>query len=1105
MSSVPPRYRDYEGNGESDDDGGGEKGGIAFRTRYEDDEDDDLMNPRASLLKEDASPPLQWGGMGLQHHAATDQEELSSSRFGIDDIAGGAFAVPSKTREQPQSMFSISSTATLEPLPSSGRSLSKPPSGTVTSISASPPPSTHAVTSVSNSNTGQPKRRKWQSPSKAQADSTAASITNDEEYPALAGPEEASSVSRSLVATETSKEGDSSTTKGMASSSTSASKKFDSPHPSGSSAASSPSAFSLESLSKSRKGIVSGLTSLKNSIMIPSVHQQQQASASPPSTAAVGSAKTRRSLQGAHDAESGSHSMLAQSQSSLLDHVVHPSNDTYAEVLFDSPFLPTRNSDHHRQHTGGRATRSGTVTPRAHDADHGAGSSKRHGGGRWGSSTSIQAKWSHEAGLGVGLPRGYQSLQHSRTQSPWTSPSSSVVLVPPTTAGGHAGGNGDGGPRRSHRSGETNSALQAASQHLAAVEGEFQRLIQWQSQLLLRKAELDKELLSLYSRRNQCELKQSQAAAQEQFEEAEALRLRAHTIAERIATVEPLLAETERRLWALGQKQIELGKGVAQSQLQLIQEMKSWQQQRRTKMKQLQEREEKQQQDEMQRIATERESVEKEWSDIALGVDFLGKNEQELKDRMEEDTKAEQDQLREVLDARGKIKLYMLALLAFEQSEIEELQQRLTQLRTKDVELEEDESRLRQKIHEMTANYDERVNEVRQERAHLDDRISDMNRKVQQLDHAKAEVEVWKQRSQRAQDDIEHEIQSLQEQQIRLTNVHAHFEHEMEAIKALFIEEETFRELKARWAMRASSLVKDLAKHEQLCQTMATKLLDDQKLLRSLEQAIERLEAQIPTLESSKILAVQQRDFKQAAYYAKEISATQEAIQSKRAELEERRKAEDEQEQSKLTQLNKDYEQLKTFAQEEEAKLAKEIEAELKSLSEQLVAKEESMTSIVTQNVASVEGEEKTSAIPAAGATTDAEDTEQNGKAVPATDTLKEKPQLLLFKSLFKEKLSELEMLRELAKVRFGRQEPSARPTNSALMEASTSLKGNESERPAADSKRDHDSSPKDQESDKQQEEIYRIERDIQASIAEEDYERAAELQVQLDNLRGAA
>ncbi|KAG0228984.1 hypothetical protein BGW42_001868 [Actinomortierella wolfii] len=1005
MYSTSRGYHSYQGNSSSSTGGGGddddndnyhtssthEGSGVGFRTRYEDDDDDELMNPRASLLKEDASPPLQWRGMGLQHHSATDQEGLSSSRFGIDDIAGGAFAVPVSPIDRRSSFFNTTSTAALEPLSSSGSSDPKPKSNVAaTSSASSPPPIPNATSSLNGGNTGAPKQRKWQSPSKAKANSVTASIastlfsTNLLDDDAGGGEQESQTKEPAGVKQESKGDGDLKK-KGMAIEPTASKKSNSPPPPSATSTSSSHSGFSFEALSKSRKGIVSGLTSLKNSIMIPSVHHHQQSSSTSSLPAATGAAGTRihSSASGmSPNLENGSRPTLTHSQSNLLDNVVLPTSATYSEVLFDAHHHhPQRTNDHHRRHAGDRATKSESATPRTIGTDLGAGAGPaKRSGGRWGSASGL-LKWSAVSSAGV-TSRGYHSHQNSRTHSPWTSPSSSTVaLVSPSAL--RNGGDSGGGPHHRHHRTETGSALQVASQHLTAVESEFQRLIQHQSQLMIHKAELDKELLSLYSRRNQCESKQSQAAAQEQFEEAEALRARARTIVERIRTVEPLLAEVERRLWDLGKRQLELGKTVAQSQLQLIHAMESWQEQRKAKVKQFHEQELQQREQEMQRITAEREKLEQERSDIALSVDFLGKNEQELKDRIEEETKAEQEQLRNVLDARRKIK-----------DEIEELQQRLTQLRAKDVELDQDEDRLRQKIRKMTTQFDERAKEMRQERANLDDRISDMNRKAQQLDHSETEIQTWRQRSQQAQDEMEHEIQSLQEQQTRLTHVHAHFEHEMESIKALFTEEENFRELKTRWAMRASSLVEDLAKHEHLCQELATKLLEKQKQLRDLEQAIEKLEAQIPKLESSKNLAVQQRDFKQAAYYANEINSTKEAIKSKQKELEERRQAENGQEQERLTQLNEDFERLKTFVQEEEAKLAQEIDTEVKNISEQLLAKESSITAFVSQSASTVADEAKDSKSPRDDST-DKENTDQGDKgSTPAMDSSPKNPQL---------------------------------------------------------------------------------------------------------------
>lgn len=351
------------------------------------------------------------------------------------------------------------------------------------------------------------------------------------------------------------------------------------------------SAFGLRTLSESSTGIVSGLTSLKNSIMIPAL------------PSALKSSRTNGSQSNS----------LAASQSSLLDFVtedpLQPSSSASSSV-FGSPSL-------FRSAVLGSGFEYGSM-----DKENEA--------------NSLVLESGYDSGAGVAHPRGRRANAEYGSQRRFSSSSSSHRQQQP--------------PRRRRMESQN-----PAAKSLSLLESEFQQLIRRQSQLSAHKIELSKELLSLYSRRNINERRQEEAAKKEQFEDAAAAATTIAHVYERISKLEGIYADVDRSLWACKKRQDELAKSITEMHRAVMLEAENVRQAKEKEEYQVEAK--KMHESVLNAIAAGREELEKEKSDLALGQDFLGKNEAELQERMQEETKAEQDEVDDLMEKREAVRV----------------------------------------------------------------------------------------------------------------------------------------------------------------------------------------------------------------------------------------------------------------------------------------------------------------------------------------------------------------------------------------------------------------------------------------------------------------
>ncbi|KAG0274084.1 hypothetical protein BGZ95_010118 [Linnemannia exigua] len=961
--------------------------------------------PSSSLILDDATPPLPWKG-------PTDQfgspDRLSvSQRFSMDAIAdGGAFAMPSSQ-------------------PSLSDSQSLPPS-TFTepqSIESSP-----KVTPVSTP-AAEPKKRRWGPKSQK-----AAAVE-----PVV--PEEESMKEFAIAVVAASEEGTPSTEdtpeslfspQSYDSHSTAAVTIPSAPNSGRStpmqnkvSQTGASSTFGLSALSGTGRGLVSGLTSLKNSIMIPAL------------STSVGTAPNN----GNSNRNDRNPELMTGSQSSLLEFLEDPSSHP--------SFVQQRHHTTHRhsqQQTSSRsssAASSVTGSPglfRSMFLRSGNETEYFSGKNADGTSSMFLERMKPSANGPHHDRSRKESHHHSARQSTFglyaetKGTSLHQQQQPPFQRQ----------PRRKRVASQTTGS--ATGQSLSTHELELQQQIQRQSQLSMRKVELGKELLSLYSRRNSSEQRQEDAVKAERFEEADAATVAIVQVQERISQLEGIYADTDRALWECKKRQDDLGRKICEFHPIVLREMDEMRVKRETERDQFEVDLKERRETEVGVLQRERDEIEKDRSDIALEQDFLGKNQSELKERIDDETRIDQDELDDLKEKRRA-----------NRTEIEELTKKLEELNQQDKAWALEIATVQQRIRTTEEQFGEKSKEVMHDKQNLDQRISDLQKRSQRLDRQEALLQRAVEEGEVVQGKLQGDIQAIVLQQEHLESVRKMFGDALATIQKLRVEEESFREKEAGWSMRSSRWAQDLVQLENRIKKLTDRVTRDQKAFEVFGESIEDTERRVNQAESLKVLAVQRRDFKQASHYSGELARLREMLDRQRQDLVRHTKEmASDSTQKDLAGLQKEYDELKGKQRQEQLELFKEIQ----KVTAETLGRLAAAYSRPTSNGSSA----------AADKSKDAADKDNTAAGV-----------------LLSELNSEIESVLEVSRIRFGRETtvPSTTDADGATAAAAVTMIATTKGEDVAG----------------KEEQRAALERDIQAAVVEEDYTTAAELQEKLEKL----
>ncbi|GJJ77690.1 hypothetical protein EMPS_10049 [Entomortierella parvispora] len=562
---------------------------------------------------------------------------------------------------------------------------------------------------------------------------------------------------------------------------------------------------------------------------------------------------------------------------------------------------------------------------------------------------------------------------------------------------------------------------------LSNLETGFQQLVRKQSQLSAHKVDLCRELISLYSRRNTNEKKQEEAIAAEAFEDAEAAGTTIYLIQERIMKLESIYGETDKALWEAKKQQDELGQSIVETHGAVMQEMDQMRQAREQEKRDYQEEMEKQREIEQARIQAERQEIKQAGDEIAARKEVLEKEREKIAGHVGTDTAIEQVEMTLLLEKRAKVR-----------TEIQELEKRLSGLRQQDKELSHGIDKFQKQIDVVAKKFEEQTTALTVEMRQLERQNSEIQSRTHRLDQQESHLQKIVDGTGSTQVEISAEIDAIVSQQSKLEEVRQQFVSELGTIQKLRLEEEAFREKEASWTLRASSLSEDVRKQDRKLCDLTDRIAQEQKALTDLEYEIETCQKRILKAESLKDISVQRRDFKQASQLSSEITRQQgikKDLESQLESLSARLKAPAD---NGLESLRHECDNVQTFVKGEEATLAKEIQA--------AVVETLARLDTLAKELSSGHGAE-----PEAGLTA--------GQ--------------LSLQSL-NEIRSEVEHVREMSRIRFGREET----VHSSLLTTKDMLGEDQ-----VDVQR------------------RKLERSIQAAVAEEDYDAAANLQAQLDAL----
>ncbi|KAG0048737.1 hypothetical protein BGZ83_006340 [Gryganskiella cystojenkinii] len=846
------------------------------------------------------------------------------------------------------------------------------------------------------------KRRNWQSPKKALEASTLMSeVIKDDPVPGDDLSTNDSSVMSSINLFDSPVNQSSPSASGESTPKVNATTKTSQPKS---------STFGLGAFSNPRSGIVSGLTSLKNSIMIPAL------SSNHPKTESAAPSQS---------------SSLATSQSSLLDFVV--SDQPSPRNSDDSHHYHHQHHQHHQHRKHDSVSSSTASSPFLVanpflNSDDGASPRPTRAESSGRSAGSLDKK--KQRILKEDYFGSEKSPKFRRSTFGLVSErrSSTTPLSPHQS--------------RTRRTTSQNSSALS----LSNLETGFQQLIRKQSQLSAHKIDLCRELISLYSRRNINEKRQGKAIAEEAFEEADAAATTIRLVQERIQKLEAIYAETDKALWETKKQQDELGQSIIQTHGAVMQEMDLMRQAREQEKKEYQEEFEQQRETEQTRIQTERQELHKAEDEVAERKKQLNEEQAKIAEQVGTETMIEQTEMSLLMDKRTKAR-----------TEIQELEKRLSDLRKQDRELSKGIDKFQQKIDVVAKRFEEQTTVLAGEQQHLERQGHEIQTRIQRLNQQDSHLKKIVDGTGSTQLEIAAEIENIVSQQTRLEDVRQQFASELTTIQKLRLEEEAFREKEASWTLRANSLAEDVRKQDKKLVDLTDRIANEQKGLTDLELEIESCQRRILKAESLKDLSVQRRDFKQASQCSSEINrhqASKKDLEGQLGSLSEKLRTPAD---YGLDALRQECDQIQRFVRGEEAILSKEIATTIaEALARLDVLGEDSNADDTLKTNRESGAENQTAAASTAGQLT---------------------------RLLLSEIQSEIELFREMARIRFGREETV--PSTSLSDGGSTAAS--------------EDTTAKDEE----QVEVQRrkLERSIQAAVAEEDYDAAATLQAELDAL----
>ncbi|CAG8549977.1 5213_t:CDS:10, partial [Diversispora eburnea] len=424
---------------------------------------------------------------------------------------------------------------------------------------------------------------------------------------------------------------------------------------------------------------------------------------------------------------------------------------------------------------------------------------------------------------------------------------------------------------------------------LSRMEKEMNQVSDIQLKVFQKRNKVHEQLAESWGILKSLEIDQSNALSNEDYTQADKLMHEIQEIHNKIKILCGALSGVEQALDELREKQVHYLKSQADTSRLLEKELVKKKKEEEATFKQYESDMENLRNIETKQINEMREQLEKDRSEIVLGLDLWNKSVAELNERIEERVCVEKSERESLYKKREHI-----------QTQIADLLRRIEQLRIEDEGYKRQIEDIESKIETISNEFHDEKDENSKEKAELERKEHEIENKTRQVEGSENNLHQRLEHYLQKQELARSELLSL-EQRINEVGFLAKTHHE-EAIEA----EKLIENLRSR---SQSYLESQIEESDTEVKRLTSKVMHDQQTYSNVQQDITTIDSQIPSLEEQKKLAKRLYNFKAAGRLSNRIKDLQSTRKERTKFLESKRSRSDlcEELQESLLQLRSKY------------------------------------------------------------------------------------------------------------------------------------------------------------------------------------------------------
>ncbi|RHZ65057.1 hypothetical protein Glove_319g62 [Diversispora epigaea] len=462
---------------------------------------------------------------------------------------------------------------------------------------------------------------------------------------------------------------------------------------------------------------------------------------------------------------------------------------------------------------------------------------------------------------------------------------------------------------------------------LSRMEKEMNQVSDIQLKVFQKRNKVHEQLAESWGILKSLEIDQSNALSNEDYTQADKLMHEIQEIHSKIKILCGILSGIEQALDELREKQVHYLKSQADASRLLEKELVKKKKEEEATFKQYESDMENLRNIETKQINEIREQLEKDRSEIVLGLDLWNKSVAELNERIEERICVEKSERESLYKKREHI-----------QVQIADLLRRIEQLRIEDEGYKRQIEDVESKIETISNEFHAEKDENSKEKTELERKEREIENKTRQVEGSENNLHQRLEHYRQKQELARSELLSL-EQRINEVGFLAKTHHE-EAVEA----EKLIGNLRSRSQSylecdeEISNLKAQIEESDTEVKRLTSKVMHDQQTYSNIQQDITTIDSQIPALEEQKKLAVSGRDFKAAGRLANRIKDLQSTLKERTKFLESKRSSL-EHDQEDLKSSRKKLDKLSSDSVEMEGKIGSDLCEELQESLLQLRSK----------------------------------------------------------------------------------------------------------------------------------------------------------------------